>query len=109
MLKSSNLPILSLFKWLTILIHPKKFSYGFCISNNQYDSVQTRIWRKVDKKDKTEARLAEALILNEEQYHKNYEEIDSLTKIIRFKPARLNEGKEKNLPTPLSFRLAFIS
>lgn len=86
------------------------FSYGFCISNNQYDSVQTRIWRKVDKKDKTETRLAEALIVNEEQYHKNYEEIDSLTKTVRFKPARLNEGKEKFANFIIYyFRLAFFS
>jgi hypothetical protein len=54
--------------------------------------VQTRIWRKVDKKDKTEDRLSEALVVSEEQYVKNYDQIDQLTKIIRFKPARLNEG-----------------
>ena len=55
--------------------------------------MQARIWRKVEKKDKTEAKLAEALVVSEDQYIKNYEEIDSITKTIRFKPARLNEGK----------------
>lgn len=55
--------------------------------------MQARIWRKVEKKDKTEAKLAEALVVSEDQYIKNYEEIDSMTKTIRFKPGRLNEGK----------------
>jgi len=32
--------------------------------------VQVRIWRKVDRKDKTEERLAEALLVKEEQYIK---------------------------------------
>ena len=56
--------------------------------------MQARIWRKVEKKDKTEAKLAEALVVTEEQYLKNYDSIDSLTKVIRFKPGRLNEGKK---------------
>ena len=30
--------------------------------------------------------------MTEEQYHKNYDEIDTLTKSIRFKYNRLNEG-----------------
>jgi hypothetical protein len=55
--------------------------------------VQARIWRKVDRKDKTEGRLAEALLMSEEQYLKEYEELDSLTKVIRLKYNRLNQGK----------------
>lgn len=67
--------------------------YGFCISPNQYDSLQVRIWRKVDKKDKTDDRLSEAMLVTEDQFLKQYEEIDALTKKIRFKASRLSEGK----------------
>ena len=66
--------------------------YGFCIAPNQYDSGQVRIWRKVDKKDKTDARLSEALLVGEDMFMKQYEEIDNLTKKIRFKANRLNQG-----------------
>jgi hypothetical protein len=52
-----------------------------------------RIWRKVDKKDKTEDRLAEALMVSEEAFLKQYDDIGNLTKKIRFKANRLNEGK----------------
>ena len=67
--------------------------YGFCIATNQYDSLQVRIWRKIDKKDKTEEGLSEALLVSEDTLLKQYEEIDNLTKKIRFKANRLNEGK----------------
>jgi hypothetical protein len=52
-----------------------------------------RIWRKIDKKDKTEVGLSEALLVSEDTFLKQYEEIDNLTKKIRFKANRLNEGK----------------
>ena len=48
----------------------------------------------MDRKDKIESRLAEALLVSEEQYLKNYDEIDTLTKTIRFKLNRLNPGKQ---------------
>ncbi len=50
-------------------------------------------------------------MVTEEQYLKNYEEIDTLTKLVRFKPGRLNEGKQHTLdiPTNLIFcRFAFL-
>lgn len=57
--------------------------------------MQTRIWRKVDRKDKTESRLSEALLVSETQFEESYEEIDTLTKTIRFKMNRLNEGRRQ--------------
>lgn len=68
--------------------------YGFCISPNQYDSLQVRIWRKVDKKDKTDTRLADALLVSEEAFLKQYDEIDNQSKKIRFRASRLNDGKK---------------
>jgi hypothetical protein len=65
-------------------------SYGFCIAKNQYDSAQARIWRKIERQDKTEDRLSKALLVTEERYIESYEELDSLTKVIRFKMNRLN-------------------
>jgi hypothetical protein len=55
--------------------------------------MQARIWRKVDVKDKTESRLAQAMIVSEAQYLKDYDEIDHLTKTVRFKINRLNDGR----------------
>jgi hypothetical protein len=52
-----------------------------------------RIWRKVERKDKTESRLAEAMLVSEKEYIANYDDIDSLSRVIRFKMNRLNEGK----------------
>ena len=77
-------------------LHFHTSSYGFCIGKNQYDSAQARIWRKVEKQDKTEERLARALLVTEEQYLESYEELESLTKVIRFKMNRLNPGKSSD-------------
>jgi len=55
----------SSFSSCKLIIALRFSSYGFCIPTNQYDSVQSRIWRKIDKKDKTESRLAEALLVSE--------------------------------------------
>jgi hypothetical protein len=84
-------------------------SYGFCITPNQYDSVQVRIWRKVERKDKTEEKLAEALLVKEEQYLKHPDEINHLTKTIRFKAARLNEGKPRFLYYLFSLSVDLLS
>ena len=56
--------------------------------------MQIRIWRKVERKDKTESRLSEAICVTESQYHEKYEDLESLTKVIRFKMNRFNEGKK---------------
>ena len=39
--------------------------------------------------------MAEALVLKEDQYLESYDELDQLTKAIRLKYNRLNEGKAK--------------
>jgi hypothetical protein len=38
--------------------------------------------------------MSEALLVSEAQFNKNYDELDSLTKTIRFKMNRLNEGNQ---------------
>lgn len=72
-------------------------SYGFCFVGNQYDSLSIRIWRSIEKEDKQKERLAKAMVVTEEDYHENYEELSQLTKIIQFKGTRLNEGKRKTI------------
>lgn len=37
--------------------------------------------------------MAEAMLVVEKEYHANYDEIDELSKTIRFKMNRLNQGK----------------
>jgi hypothetical protein len=53
--------------------------------------LQVRIWRKVEKKDKTEDRLSEALLVSEADFNKKYDEIDNLAAKIRLRKSRLNE------------------
>lgn len=59
---------------------------------NQYDSLSFRIWRSIEKEDKTKFRLAQALIVKEDEYHENYDEINDLTKIVTLKSQKLNDG-----------------
>ena len=65
--------------------------YGFCFYGNQYDSLECHIWRQLEREEKTQSRLARSLLLTEEDFLENYDDISSLAKAIRFKFSRLQE------------------
>lgn len=44
-----------------------------------------RVWRSLSRQDKASHRIAKAMVVTEEEYVENMENIESLTKIIRLK------------------------